>query len=102
MDDNNHSLSQAEVEVGAEELIPVPALQLGDGNYVVSAEGVLRFYTKNNDEIFSIDANSVPYEKKLLAAFVQVYLLGAGNGRKYEAAKVKQRLQQVLPLVFPE
>jgi hypothetical protein len=74
-------------------------ITLGGGNLAVLEGGIIRLYREDR-ELFSVDANSIPFEKKVLGAVVQVYLLGTSNGRQFELARTKQRLNSALALIF--
>jgi len=79
-----------------------PSINLGGGNLVIRQEGVLRFWREDR-ELFSVDANTVPFEKKLLAMVLQVYVLGISNGRQgipLAVERIKQRLNSAIGLVF--
>jgi hypothetical protein len=78
---------------------PLPSIQLGGSLLATLEGGIIRIFREER-ELFSVDANSVAFEKKLLGSMVQVYLLGMGNGRSFELARIKQRLNQSLSLVF--
>jgi hypothetical protein len=74
-------------------------IALGGGNLAVLEGGLIRLYREDR-ELFSVDANSIPFEKKILGAVVQVYLLGTSNGRQFELTRTKQRLNSALALIF--
>jgi hypothetical protein len=72
-----------------------------DGNcYATRSEGIVRLYSNNDAEIFSIDANTVPFDKKILGAVVQVYLLGLTRGASTEKTKLKEKLGSIIKLAF--
>lgn len=72
-----------------------------DGNcYAILKEGIVRLYASTDAEIFSIDANTVPFEKKILGAVVQVYLLGLSRGGAAEKAKLENKLTSIITLMF--
>jgi len=75
-------------------------MELDSGNHAVLKGGLVYLYLSNGQELFSVDANSLAFEKKLLGAAMQIYLLGFNRGKTNEQARIKTRVQSALGLVF--
>jgi hypothetical protein len=75
-------------------------LNLDGGNYAMLEHGIIQVFLKDDRQLFSVDANSIPFERKILGSVLQVYLLGFQNGRAHERASSKQRLITAINLLY--
>jgi hypothetical protein len=75
-------------------------IELENGSYARLAEGIVHLYLADNTELFSVDANTVLFEKKTLVAMMQIFLIGVQRGRSTELANIRQKLSQIINLVF--
>jgi hypothetical protein len=75
-------------------------IQLEKDSYATLAEGIVHLHLADGSELFSVDANTVQFEKKILGAIMQVFLIGVQRGRSTEQANVRQKLSQIINLVF--
>ena len=86
-----------------EPLVSVAAelrIELENGSYARLADGIVHLHLADNSELFSVDSNTVQFEKKFLVAMMQVFLIGIQRGRSTELNNVRQKLSQIINLVF--
>lgn len=77
-----------------------PRLELENGSFAVLEDGIVHLYLADRSELFSVDANTVNFEKRFLIALMQVFLIGIQRGRSTELVKVREKLGTILNLVF--
>lgn len=75
-------------------------MELENGNYAILADGFVHLHLGDGSELFSVDSNTVHFEKKFLLAMMQIFLIGVQRGRATELASVRQKLAQIMNLVF--
>lgn len=75
-------------------------IELENGSYARLVDGIVHLHLADQSELFSVDANTVQFEKKFLVAMMQIFLIGIQRGRATEANNVRQKLSQILNLVF--
>lgn len=75
-------------------------MELENGSYGVLEEGIVHLHLADGSELFSVDANTVRFEKKYLVALMQIFLIGVQRGRSTEANNVRQKLSTIINLVF--
>lgn len=80
--------------------VPPSRMELENGSSAVLRDGIVHLYLADQSELFSVDANTVSFEKKFLVALMQVFLIGVQRGRASELANVRQKLSQIINLVF--
>lgn len=89
--------------VGTAKRIVLPEshkIELDSGNYAVQSGGIIRCYLKDDRELFSVDSNSFPFERKILGVVMQIYLLGYQSARANERQTCKQRVLAAINLLF--
>lgn len=79
---------------------PSARINLDGDNYAVLEHGIIKIFLKDERHLFSVDANTVTFERKVLGAVLQVYLLGYQNGKVQERAQAKQRIITAINLLF--
>jgi hypothetical protein len=75
-------------------------INLDGGNYAMLEHGIIQIFLRDDRQLFSVDANTVPFERKILGSLLQVYLLGFQNGRSQERGNCKQRLITAINLLY--
>lgn len=74
-------------------------IDLGDKGVAIRSEGIIRFHLMGT-EIFSIDANSIPFERKVCVAILQVFIHGQREGRKSENASIREKVNGLVKLLL--
>lgn len=102
-EENTNRLVEYHDDQGPSPVPPTPApykMELGDGNYAIKHQGLIEVFLNDGRQIFGIDDNTFAFEKKPLAALLQVFMAGVRAGAKGEKEQTKMKLAQLVKIVF--